>query len=106
MSQVAQRIAGVFVEDAPPPSTAVIAWVQEECRHGRFSKLLASFAKSQAENPNSQLALVESVSPDTIVGRIPCFVTDHESPHPLTVDVGFRLNPMDGSVLRVIGGGV
>lgn len=105
MSHLAQKIAGVYVADASPPSAAVVAWVQEECRHGCFSRLISDFARSQPENPDATLALIESISGDTVSGRIPCRITDHESDHPFSVDVHFQLNPVARLVTRRLGEG-
>ena len=103
MSQLAQKIAGIYVADAPPPSAAVVAWVQEECRHGCFSRLLSNIARSQPENPDPSLALIESISGESVSGRIPCRITDHESEHPFSVDVYFTLNPVARLVARRLG---
>ena len=106
MSSLAQQLAGVHVADPALPLPPVPAWMQVECREGSFARILQNFARSQPECPDAALAVVESVTPEAVLGYIPCRVADHESTHPVLVELGFRLDAMTGSVLRAAAGGI
>jgi hypothetical protein len=97
-SETVQRIAGTFIDDSVQPSTAVLAWIQAECRVGSLKQAIQEAVKHESEPLRVDLTIVEKVEGDKITLRIPAMVSDHESPSTFEAQVRFELNPL---VLRV-----
>jgi hypothetical protein len=100
MGEVSQRIAGTFVLDEPVDRPPVSRWVQEELRGTRWQGALDAFARAQPETLNMRLIQLEELRPDCLVCRVPCCLTDHESPHPFRSEVVLELNPVTGEISR------
>jgi hypothetical protein len=99
MSSTAQRLMGTYLAEEKPQRPPVPEWLQQQLRL-RFARVLENFAAGQPEPINIALVQLEEVKPDCLVCRVPCFLTDHESPHPFRSEVVFELNPLTGAVLR------
>ena len=101
MSALAKKVAGTYVPDEAAKLSTTLAWVTEECRHGRFAAKLRRFCAEQPEMLDSNVALVEQVTGDYIQGRISARCFDHESDKTFPVEVRFTLNPRSGELRRV-----
>lgn len=100
MSKLAQQITGTLIEDEPGPKPPVLAWIQEEMRHGALKPALHRFIKSQPEHLDTNLVLVDTVSADKIICRIPFCICDHENPSPSRSEVVLAVDPVAGTVVR------
>ncbi len=100
MSKIGQRICGTYLPEEEARAPLLLAWVQEELRLPHHQRVLERFAASQPEPLQPELVRVDEIHLDGMVCRIPCYVTDHESPHPFRSDVVFDYNPMSGETVR------
>jgi hypothetical protein len=100
MSELAKKVAGTFIADEAVRLPGTLAWLTEECRHGRFAEALGKFCAAQPEMLDARLALVEQVTNDCIQGHIPSRCFDHESASTFPVEVRFSLNPRTGEAVR------
>jgi hypothetical protein len=100
MSVVTKKMMGMHVADSAAPSLPIIQWFQEELRCGQFRPALDEFARAQPEELDAGVCRVDEISPVGVTGRIPCYACDHESKHPFSTEVRFRLDPLSGRVSR------
>jgi hypothetical protein len=101
VSPTAKKIVGVFIPDDTRPRPSTIKWVQEECRKGSLRKVVDEFTRAQDEPLDADLLLVEKIDDSGMTCRIPCKVTDHESPHAFYTEVWFRLDPVAKECARL-----
>lgn len=100
-SDTVRRIAGTYIEDDKTVKAPLLDWIQTECRHGCFRRAVEEAVKHHPEPLRSDLVLVENVDPNKITLKIPCIVSDHESPSKFATDVEFELNPVTLCINRV-----
>jgi hypothetical protein len=99
-STTARKAAGTFIHDSAEQLPATLAWITQECRHGSLSGHVKRFCEFQQEILDTGLVLAESLKGDEINCRIPCKVSDCESPSTFDFDVCFQLNPKTGECQR------
>jgi len=100
-STTAKKAAGTFIADSLDNLPAPLAWITSECRRGSLAASVKRFCEAQQEILDEGLVLAESIQGNEIVCRIPCKVSDCESPTPFDFDVSFRLNPQSGECRRI-----
>ena len=100
-SNTARKAAGTFIADSISQLPAVRAWITEECRSGSLAGHVHRFCEEQQEFLDARLTLVESLKDGELVCRIPCKVSDYESPSTFDLDVSFLLNPKTGDCRRI-----
>lgn len=104
VSEAARMAAGTHVPDPATEITCpVLRWAIKECRSGSLKIVVNAFAESQLEWLQPDLVLVERIENNRLVCRIPCRMSDSESPHTFRADVQFTLNPENGEAVRVAG---
>jgi len=96
----AKKVAGTYVVDEADKLAATLAWMTEECRGGQFAEAMARFCREQPEFLDPKLALVEQVTAECMMGRVPTRLFDHESDKTFPVEIKFSLNPRTGKFLR------
>jgi hypothetical protein len=101
MSAAAKKIMGMYVAEGAAPAQPTIRWFQEELRSGQFRPALDEFARNQPEELDAGVCRVDEINASGVTGRIPCYAYDHESRHPFSTEVGFRLDPLNGNVSRL-----
>lgn len=79
----------------------VLAWIQEELRLGALRPVVARFIKEQPEQLDASLVLVETVTVDKIVCRIPFCICDHENLSPSRSEITFTIDPFTGAAVRL-----
>ena len=100
-SSTAKKIAGTFLDaEKPPPA---LRWLSEVCRSGSLAKGIHSFIQAQKEPLDIDLLIVDKVTEDRLICRIPTKVADHESTSTFRVDVSFALDPTTGVCSRIEG---
>ena len=98
--QLIEQILGTFIPDEPPKKSGTVAWAQQECRSGRLMAAVKKFCEAQPEPLDYKKVLVDGVTTDELLCRIPTKLSDHENPSAFRVDVEFKLNPSTGKATR------
>ena len=99
-STTAKKAAGTFIVDSADTLAAPLSWITGECRRGSLSCFVKRFCDEQQEMLDTDLVLAEGMVGNDILCRIPCKVSDYESPSTFDLDVSFRLNPKTGVCQR------
>lgn len=103
MSRLVQQLLGTAPRVVEPdPSSPVLAWIQHECRHGKFARNFRQFAELHTDEDLDYTAVtVVSISRAGLVEcRIPSAAFDHESRSPVCTDVTATLNPQTRELRR------
>lgn len=100
-SETAKRVAGTHVVDSVKKLKTTLQWATKECRHGSLSGAVVRFCEFQQEILEPGLVLVESIDHDRLRCRIPCKLSDCESPSTFDFEVTFTLDPLTGDCRRV-----
>ena len=100
-SKTAKQAAGTFIADSAPNLPATLAWITNECRQGCLSGYVKRFCEFQQEILDTDLVLVESLHNNELICRIPCKVSDYESPSTFDLVVSFKMDPQTGNCRRI-----
>lgn len=99
MSEIVRQIAGLRVENSNAPATH--AWLRDQLRYGNLQpQSVRDFIHAQPEILNLANLVVDSVTPDLVMCRIPTALYDHETRGAFTADVEFTFNLQTGTCVR------
>lgn len=100
-SVTAKKAAGTFIHDSIAALPGLQAWITRECRTGALAPAVKRFCEAQPELLEPTLVLVENLAKDSLLCRIPCKVSDCESPSTFDFEVTFQLDPQTGTCRRL-----
>ena len=99
MSEIGEKIAGLWVEDVEPPP-GVLGWIQTQCREGLLSGMISKFCESQSEPIDFRKLRV--IKADKVIEcEIPVMIVDHEGKSPYQIEVLLTVDPTTGKVTRL-----
>ena len=100
MTDIAEKIIGVYIAPDTTPKPPTVAWVQEECLRGKFRSVLEDFVSKQDEPLNADKAIVEKIDDSFIYVKIPCKMHDHESVSAFVTEVSLKIDPKTAKAVR------